>query len=81
MAQQVRILRIVFLDSVRMRTTFADSEKEVRMTEQRKRDWVTPQATRYGSVKEITLQVKNKTFGAGDDVLVNNQSILSNAGS
>jgi len=51
------------------------------MTEQRKRDWVTPQATRYGSVKEITLQVKNKTFGAGDDVLVNNQSILSNAGS
>ncbi|MBE0591954.1 MAG: hypothetical protein IH616_06090 [Gemmatimonadales bacterium] len=48
---------------------------------QTKKPWVTPTATRCGSVKEITLQSKNKTFGGGDDVLVNNQAILANLSS
>ena len=53
------------------------------MTDQRqlKKEWITPQATPCGSVKEITLQTKDKTFGAGDDVIVNNQAILADAGS
>ena len=46
-----------------------------------KKEWVTPKAIRYGSVKEITQQMKNKTYGGGDDVLVNNQSILADLGS
>lgn len=46
-----------------------------------KKQWVTPKAIRYGSVKEITQQTKNKTFGGGDDVFVNEQQILSNVGS
>ncbi len=46
-----------------------------------KKEWVTPEAFRYGSVKEITQQTKNKTFGPGDDVLVNDQTILADAGS
>lgn len=46
-----------------------------------KREWVTPKAIRYGSVKEITQQIKNKTFGGGDDVLINDQQVLTNVGS
>lgn len=42
-----------------------------------KKEWVTPQAVCYGSVKEITKQVKQKQLGPGDDVLINNQQILS----
>ena len=40
--------------------------------------WDTPQLTVYGSVAEITQShPKHKTFGPGDDVLLNNQAILS----
>lgn len=46
-----------------------------------KREWVTPKAVRHGSVKEITQQTKNKTWGGGDDVLINNQMMLTNVGS
>lgn len=46
-----------------------------------KKEWVAPKAVRYGSVKEITQQTKNKTFGPGDDVLINNQQLLSNVAS
>ncbi len=46
-----------------------------------KRQWVTPKAIRYGSVKEITQQTKDKTWGGGDDVLIDNQQVLTNAGS
>ncbi len=41
-----------------------------------KKEWVTPSVVRYGSVREITKQTKQKTWGSGDDVLVNNQSLL-----
>lgn len=51
------------------------------MTGHPKRQWVTPKAIRYGSVKEITQQTKNKTYGGGDDVLINNQQLLTNLGS
>lgn len=46
-----------------------------------KREWTTPKATRYGSVKELTQQIKNKEFGGADDVLINDQTILGDAGS
>ncbi len=42
-----------------------------------KREWTTPKAICYGSVKDLTQQTKNKTWGGGDDVLVNEQAILS----
>ncbi len=44
-----------------------------------KKGWKTPRLAVYGTIGEITLQFKTKSFGGGDDVLVNNQSILSNA--
>ena len=43
--------------------------------------WVTPSLTVYGSVKEITQQSKEKTWGGGDDVMIDCQSILSDLGS
>jgi hypothetical protein len=46
-----------------------------------KKAWVTPKATRYGSVREITRDTKDKTFGAGDDVLIDDQAILADVGS
>ncbi len=45
------------------------------------REWFTPKAIRHGSVREITQQTKNKTWGGGDDVLINNQQMLSSVGS
>ncbi len=51
------------------------------MTGHQKRQWVTPKAIRYGSVKEITQQIKNKTWGGGDDVVIDSQQLLTNAGS
>lgn len=51
------------------------------MQQEQKKSWVTPTLTRHGSVKELTQQVKNKSYGAGDDVLVNNQAILASLGS
>ncbi len=47
----------------------------------RKREWTTPTATRYGSVKELTQQTKNKEWGGADDVLISNQTLLQDAGS
>lgn len=47
-------------------------------TKPSKKAWTTPQVTVYGTVEDLTRQTKNKTFGAGDDVLVNNQAILAN---
>ncbi len=44
-----------------------------------KKEWVTPHVVRYGSVREITKQFKQKIYGNSDDVLVNNQSILKDA--
>ncbi len=45
-----------------------------------KKAWTAPRLTVYGGVTQITQQTKNKTFGSGDDVLVNSQAILSNVG-
>lgn len=42
-----------------------------------KREWTTPKAICYGSVKDLTQQTKNKTFGEGDDVLLNGEATLS----
>ncbi|MCP5153889.1 MAG: hypothetical protein H6983_06975 [Ectothiorhodospiraceae bacterium] len=38
--------------------------------------WETPQLTVHGTVEALTLQ-KNKTFGAGDDVLFEGNDILA----
>jgi hypothetical protein len=43
-----------------------------------KKEWSSPKLTVHGSVEEITQQTKYKTFGSGDDVIVNNLSILAN---
>jgi hypothetical protein len=43
-----------------------------------KKTWNTPTLIIHGSVEELTLQTKNKTYGAGDDVIVNNQTPLAN---
>jgi len=43
-----------------------------------KKTYVAPQLTVHGTVEQITLQTKYKTFGAGDDVLVNELAILAN---
>jgi hypothetical protein len=42
-----------------------------------KQAWKTPELTVYGSVEQITQQFKYKSFGAGDDVLVDLLPILS----
>lgn len=46
-----------------------------------KREWTTPKATRYGSVKELTQQIKEKHWGGADDVLINNATMLGDCGS
>ena len=46
--------------------------------EEKLKTWKTPELIAHGSLEQITQQTKNKTFGGGDDVLVNNQLILSN---
>ena len=53
------------------------------MSEVTKSTWAKPSFNVYGSVKEITQvqQAKNKSFGGGDDVIVNNQAILAPLGS
>ena len=53
------------------------------MAQTSRKRWIDPSLKVYGSVKEITQvqQSKSKTFGSGDDVLVNNQAILSPLGS
>lgn len=33
-------------------------------------EYVSPVLTRYGSVEELTLQVKTKQLGPGDDVMI-----------
>lgn len=38
------------------------------MTENKKQ-WTTPQLVRHGSVKEITKQMKRRTWGNGEDVI------------
>lgn len=43
-----------------------------------KKEYATPRLVVHGTIEDLTQQVKNKTFGGGDDVLVNNQAILSN---
>ena len=43
-----------------------------------KRTYAKPELVVLGTIEELTQQVKNKVFGGGDDVLVNNQAILSN---
>lgn len=43
--------------------------------------YTTPELTVHGTLTELTRQTKNKNWGAGDDVLVVNQSILEDAGS
>lgn len=55
-------------------------KEDIRMerTTPSKKTWTTPQMTVHGTVEDLTRQTKNKTFGAGDDVLVNNQAILAN---
>jgi len=42
-----------------------------------KKMYATPQLVVLGTIEELTQQIKNKQYGAGDDVLVNNQAILS----
>ncbi len=32
-----------------------------------KKEWVTPQVLKYGSVNQVTRQIKCKTFGTRDD--------------
>jgi hypothetical protein len=46
--------------------------------EEKLKTWKTPELITHGSLEKITQQTKNKTFGNGDDVLVNNQQILTN---
>ena len=43
-----------------------------------KKDYEAPQLVVHGTIVELTQQVKNKAFGGGDDVIVNNQAILAN---
>ena len=43
-----------------------------------KKEYATPRLVVHGTIEDLTQQVKNKTFGGGDDVLVNNQAILAN---
>jgi hypothetical protein len=38
-----------------------------------------PQVTVHGTIEHLTQQSKSKYFGAGDDVLVAQQPILSNS--
>ncbi len=45
-------------------------------SEQQKQPWTTPTLIIYGDVEELTADIKNKTFGFGDDVLVQNQPTL-----
>ncbi len=47
--------------------------------EYQKKGWQTPRLSVYGTIGQITLQFKCKSFGGGDDVLVNNEGILSDA--
>ena len=47
--------------------------------EKTKAQWSTPILTVYGDIATITQQMKHKSWGGGDDVLVADQSILSNA--
>ena len=47
-----------------------------------KRIYVTPELTVYGTLRELTQEdIKNKKWGPADDVLLNNQAILHDAGS
>jgi hypothetical protein len=43
-----------------------------------KKEYAAPRLIVHGTIEDLTRQVKNKSFGGGDDVLVNNQAILSN---
>lgn len=43
-----------------------------------KQQYAAPQLVVLGTIEELTRQAKNKTFGGGDDVIVNNQAILAN---
>lgn len=43
-----------------------------------KKEYVAPQLVVHGTIVELTQQTKNKVFGGGDDVIVNNQAILAN---
>lgn len=43
-----------------------------------KKEYTAPQLVVHGTIVELTQQVKNKVFGSGDDVLINNQAILAN---
>ena len=45
---------------------------------QPKRVWDTPVLTMYGHIEEVTQQTKNKTFGSGDDVILDGQITLYN---
>jgi hypothetical protein len=38
-----------------------------------------PEVTVHGTLEQLTQQTKNKFWGDGDDVLVQNQPILSNS--
>jgi hypothetical protein len=43
-----------------------------------KKTYAPPQLIVLGTVEEMTQQAKSKSYGGGDDVLVNNQAILAN---
>jgi hypothetical protein len=44
-----------------------------------KKIYTTPKVTVHGTLEELTQVTKNKTFGGGDDVIVNNMAILANS--
>jgi hypothetical protein len=46
------------------------------MEKKEKKNWQTPKMIVYGDMEAITKATKYKTYGQGDDVMVNNQSIL-----
>ncbi len=43
-----------------------------------KKKWTNPTLIVHGKVEEITRQTKDKTFGSGDDVIVNQGPTLGN---
>lgn len=46
-----------------------------------KKAYTAPQLSVYGTVEQITLQIKNKEWGPSDDVLIQQQQLLHDASS